>query len=73
MPDAGKQLVTTPMSTIKCMVVGDGAVGKTSLLVSFTNKFPSEPTVRIFFTFMHAHYIYCSPWFVYLDSVITAE
>ena len=40
---AGKPQPPPPPERIKCVLVGDGAVGKTSMVVSYaTNGYPSE-------------------------------
>lgn len=49
--------VSTPDATVKCVLAGDGGVGKTSLIVSYTtNGYPAEhvPTAFDNFTGLRA-------------------
>ena len=72
-PQSGAQEPCGEMDKLKCVLVGDGAVGKTSLIVSYTtNGYPTEYVPTAFDNYSgksichtanqtHANSIICSP------------
>ncbi|CAF1439440.1 unnamed protein product [Adineta steineri] len=51
------------MNTIKCVIVGDGTVGKTALLITYTsNKFPTDYIPTVFENYTTAIMMNGSPY-----------
>lgn len=51
--------------TISCMLVGDGAVGKTSMIVSYTtNGYPTDYKQTAFDVFSGKHLILLNPFWM---------